>query len=615
MKRLKLLALLAVFALFAAACGGSDGDSSDTATDADDMTEVASSEADEEEAAPAEEEAAPAEEEAMAESTAGQGGELLLLQWQAPSQANVLLSGGTKDALAASLTLEPLARFSPDGVLEPALAEFIPTAGNGISDDLTEITWTLKDVMWSDGTPFTADDVVFTWEYCSDEATGCSLDLTTVANVEAIDDRNVKITFLEPKPFPYDQFVGYLNPVIQRAQFADCVGAAASSCTDENFAPVGTGPYMVTELRPEDTVTYEYNPMWRGNAQGEPFFGTVTIKGGGDAEAAARSVLEIGEADYAWNLQVAPEILNPMAAAGNGEVIVSFTANVEHINLNQTDNRADGDARSNWLDGNNPNPFFYNNPEFARALSLAINRQELVIVGYGDTGIPTCNIWPVGEQSTNNDWCLTQDLDEANNILDGLGYLDTDGDGVRELPDGTSLEFDYATSTNAVRQSNQDLIKGYWEDIGISVNMKNEDASLFFDGTCASDACIWKFFFDIEMFTNGSTLPDPASYLGNWRTSEIPTLESSWGGSNMPRISNAELDATWEELNAAAIDDPNRNDLVIRVNDIISAESGGVIPLISRGSVSAKANSLNTAGPLNGWDSEYWNIQEWTREG
>ena len=537
MKRLKLLALLAVFALFAAACGGSDGDSSDTATDADDTTEAASSEADEEEAD--EEEAAPAEEEAMAESTAGQGGELLLLQWQAPSQANVLLSGGTKDALAASLTLEPLARFSPDGVLEPALAEFIPTAGNGISDDLTEITWTLKDVMWSDGTPFTADDVVFTWEYCSDEATGCSLDLTTVANVEAIDDRNVKITFLEPKPFPYDQFVGYLNPVIQRAQFADCVGAAASSCTDENFAPVGTGPYMVTELRPEDTVTYEYNPMWRGNAQGEPFFGTVTIKGGGDAEAAARSVLEIGEADYAWNLQVAPEILNPMAAAGNGEVIVSFTANVEHINLNQTDNRADGDARSNWLDGNNPNPFFYNNPEFARALSLAINRQELVIVGYGDTGIPTCNIWPVGEQSTNNDWCLTQDLDEANNILDGLGYLDTDGDGVRELPDGTSLEFDYATSTNAVRQSNQDLIKGYWEDIGISVNMKNEDASLFFDGTCASDACIWKFFFDIEMFTNGSTLPDPASYLGNWRTSEIPTLESSWGGSNMPRISNA----------------------------------------------------------------------------
>ncbi|MGZ0175831.1 MAG: ABC transporter substrate-binding protein, partial [Acidimicrobiales bacterium] len=227
MKRLKLLALLAVFALFAAACGGSDGDSSDNATDTDDNTEVDASDDGDEEAAPADdeeeaapadddEEAAPAEEEAIAESTAGQGGELLLLQWQAPSQANVLLSGGTKDALAASLVLEPLAKFGPDGVMVPALAEFIPTAGNGISDDLTQITWTLKDILWSDGTPFTADDVVFTYEYCSDEATGCSLDLTTVASVVAVDDRNVMITFNEPKPFPYDQFVGYLNPVIQR---------------------------------------------------------------------------------------------------------------------------------------------------------------------------------------------------------------------------------------------------------------------------------------------------------------------------------------------------------------------------------------------------------------
>jgi peptide/nickel transport system substrate-binding protein len=626
MKRLKLLALLAVFALFAAACGGSDGDSSDNATDTDDNTEVDASDDGDEEAAPADdeeeaapadddEEAAPAEEEAIAESTAGQGGELLLLQWQAPSQANVLLSGGTKDALAASLVIEPLAKFGPDGVMVPALAEFIPTAGNGISDDLTQITWTLKDILWSDGTPFTADDVVFTYEYCSDEATGCSLDLTTVASVVAVDDRNVMITFNEPKPFPYDQFVGYLNPVIQRAQFADCVGAAASACTDQNFSPVGTGPYTVTELRPEDTVSYEYNPYYRGNDQGQPFFGNVTIKGGGDAEAAARSVLEIGEADYAWNLQVAPEILGPMADAGKGEVVVSFTGNVEHINLNQTDNRADGDLQSNWDDGNNPNPFFFENPELARALSIAINRDELVIVGYGATGIPTCNIWPVGDQSTNNDWCLTQDIDEANNILDGLGYLDTDNDGVRELPTGEALEFDYVTSTNAVRQSNQDLIKGYWADIGVVANMKNEDASLFFDGTCASDACIWKFFSDVEMFTNGSTLPDPASYLQGWTTDQIPTPENSWGSSNMPRISNAELDAAWAELNAASIDDPARNDLVIRVNDIISAESGGVIPLILRGSVSAFSNDIKNTGPLNGWDSEYWNIQEWTREG
>ena len=109
---------------------------------------------------------------------------------------------------------------------------------------------------------------------------------------------------------------------------AECIGAAAKACSDQNFMPVGTGPYMVTDLRPEDTVTYEYNPNYRGLADGMPFFETVSIKGGGDAEASARSVLEIGEADYAWNLQVAPEILEPMEAAGNGALVSSFTSSV-----------------------------------------------------------------------------------------------------------------------------------------------------------------------------------------------------------------------------------------------------------------------------------------------
>ena len=145
MKRLKLLALLAVFALFAAACGGSDSDTEEATTTDDDTTEVAASDdGDERSHGRRSHGRTEAEDEAPAASTAGQGGELTLLQWQAPSQANVLLSGGTKDALAASLVIEPLARFDPDGVLQPALAEFIPTAGNGISDDLTEITWTLK---------------------------------------------------------------------------------------------------------------------------------------------------------------------------------------------------------------------------------------------------------------------------------------------------------------------------------------------------------------------------------------------------------------------------------------------------------------------------------------
>ena len=400
MKLTKLLALLAVLAMVIAACSPSEGDgSTTTAGEGGDATTTTAGESPEPTDPP----------DSGAE--AGSGGELLILQWQAPSQVNGLISSGTKDLLASSLVLEPLAEIAPDGsIVATGLAAEVPTLENGgIAEDFSSMTWNLRDdVMWSDGTPFTADDVLFTWEYCTDELTGCSADISKITSVDVVDDYTVTFNFDEPQTYPYGAgFVGYGSVVIQRAQFADCVGEQASACTDENFAPIGTGPYMVTDMRPEDTVSYAYNPNYRGVADGKPFFGTVTIKGGGDAEASARSVLEIGEADYGWNLQVAPEILLPMEDAGNGRIITSFTANVEHINLNQTDPAADPPSEFP-----SQHPVLYQNSEFARALSIAIDRDSLVQVGYGPTGSPTCTFWPVGSQATDTlDWCLTRDVD------------------------------------------------------------------------------------------------------------------------------------------------------------------------------------------------------------
>ena len=598
MKRAKWLALFAVLALVLAACG--DGDDGATATteapDTPDATEAPDT---------------PDTTEAPAGATAGQGGELLILQWQAPSQANPLLSSGTKDLLAGSLVLEPLAEVAPDGsVVATGLATEVPTVENGgVAEDFTSMTWNLTEgVLWSDGTPFTADDVLFTFEYCEDELTGCSVDLSKVDNIEVIDDLTVKVNFTEPQPFPYGvAFVGYTSPIIQRAQFQGCIGEGASACTDENFAPIGTGPYMITELRPEDTVSYAFNPNYRGAAEGKPFFGTVTIKGGGDAEASARSVLEIGEADYAWNLQVAPEILLPMEAAGNGTILTSFTANVEHINLNQTDPATGSEHPSQ-------HPVLYQNGEFARALSLAIDRDALVQVGYGPTGTPTCTFWPVGDQATTSlDWCLTRDVAQANQILDDLGYLDTDDDGIREAEGFGPLSFTYTTSTNAVRQSNQAIIKENWAEIGIDVEMENVDAGLFFDGTSASGVSIWQFPWDIEMFTNGSTLPDAASYLSGFHSREISTAALDWPASNnIVRFSDAEFDELSDKALTLSQTDPEYTAIVKQLQEMI-VDMGAIIPLIHRGNVSGISNTIQGLGEPNGWDSEYWNVEDWTR--
>jgi peptide/nickel transport system substrate-binding protein len=593
MNKWKWLGLLSAFALVLAACGPGEPTTTTPAPGTTQPGETTTT--------------GPAVE-------AGTGGPLLLLQWQAPSIVNSLLSSGSKDVMAGSLVLEPLAAFTPDGGFELKLAAELPTVDNGgVADDLLSITWSLKqDVVWSDGTPFTAEDAVFTWEYCVTPATGCSFtgNFAGVSNMVAVDDHTLRIEFENPTPNPYVPFISFQNVILQKAQFENCVGAAAVACTEQNQFPIGTGPYKVTTFRAEDTVLYEFNELYRGVPEGKPFFGTVEIKGGGDAPAAARTVLEEGAADYGWNLQVAPAVLAQMEAAGLGRIEVGFAANLEHINLNQTNNR-NPDAQSEYLDGNNPHPLFHNNPVLARAMSMAIDRDELVAVGYGDTGRAVCNVWNAAPAvSTANEWCRTQDIAGANALLDEAGIVDTNGDGIREY-NGIPLILDYSTSTNAVRQDFQALIEEYWAQIGIQANMRNADASVFFDGTGANPDSYVRFLADILMYTF-VPLPDPYVQFVGYTLAEMVDSTSGFGGGNVPRYYNEDFEELVAQMGQTA-DINERIALTIQLNDIM-INDGVIIPLVYRGSVSAFKNDIQGTGSLNGWDSEYWNISDWYRQ-
>ncbi len=546
------------------------------------------------------------------EGERGRDGQLNIIYWQAPSTLNTFLSGGTKEVESASIVIEPLARFDETGEMVPLLVTGIPTIDNGgVSEDLTQIIWNLKEgIQWSDGSPFTAEDVVFTWEYCTHPEGGCAQAsyFDGVETVEAIDDLTVKVTFAEPKPFPYTAFVGSESPIIQKAQFADCLGARAPECTDANFGPIGTGPFKVTEFRPNDVITFEANDLYR--EEGKPAFASINFKGGGDAAAAARAVLETGEYDYAWNLQIAPEVLSEMAAKGNGEVVVAFGTSVERLHLNQTN--ADpslGDMRSVYDGGNNPHPFL-TDPKVGQALSMAIDRDLIVEIGYGAGGKPTCNVLPAPEAyaSTANDGCLVQDIEGAKALLDEAGWV-PGSDGIREK-DGQRLSMLYQTSVNAVRQDTQALIKQWWEEIGVESELRAVDASVFFGGDPGSPDTFQKFFADIEMYTNNFSGVDPEAYMADWRCDGIPTPESQWQGANIQRFCSEEYDALVTEMSKTA-DLTKRGDLAKAMNDMLM-QSYSIIPLVHRGGVSAHANSL--AGvKMTDWDSELWNIADWYR--
>jgi peptide/nickel transport system substrate-binding protein len=541
----------------------------------------------------------------------GSDGEVKILYYQAVSTLNAYLSSGTKDVEAGSLVLEPLAGFDQDGVLFPRLAESIPTVENGgVAADLTSITWKLKPgLVWSDGTPVTSADVKFTWEYCTAEGGGCAqgAKYEGVKSVDTPDDLTVVVNFEGPKPYPYQPFTGGTAPILQKAQFANCLGAAASTCTEQNSKPIGTGPFMVTDFKVNDVVTLAANPNYRDPAK--PAFATVTLKGGGDALAAASAVMETGEFDYAWNTQINPEQQAQMEAGGKGKFVNAFGTLVERVEINMTDPSAEL-AEGERSTTKHPHPIF-SDPKVRAALSMAIDRQTLVDVGYGGAGRPTCNLVPApAYQASDNTACLKQDLEGAKALLAEAGWTDTDGDGIVDK-DGKKLSIVYQTTVNPVRQDFQALIKGWWNEIGIEVELKAIDPGVFFGGDAASPDTFQKFYADVEMYANNFDGTDAEPYMAQYLCDKIPGPENQWQGENVNRFCDPAYDALVKELSTTNGIEA-RGALVMKLNDMLTKDSNVVIPLVDRGRFSAQSNSLG-GFVMNSWDAELWNAQDWTR--
>lgn len=538
----------------------------------------------------------------------GSSGHVNIIYWQAPSILNPYLSTGTKDIESASLVLEPLIRFNEKGEMVPYLATEVPTVANGgFSADFKTITYKLKPgLKWSDGSPLTAQDVVFTYEYCTG-IKGCAKAniFAVVEKVTAVDANTIRINFKAAAPYPYSVFGGAGTPIIQKAQFQDCLGEKAPSCSKQNFNPIGTGPFMVKDFRPNDVIQMVANPNFRDPAK--PAFATLTFKGGGDAAAAGRAVMETGEFDYAWNLQLAPDVLKKMASGGKGKTVAAFGTLVERIEMNLTDPSAKhGDARATTK---HPHPFL-TDMRVRKALSMAIDRALLVEIGYGPAGRPTCNLVPapLAFASSNTD-CIKQDMAGAKALLDQAGWK-MGSDGVR-AKDGVKMEMLYQTSTNAVRQDFQALIKQWWNELGVKVELRNISASVFFGGDAGSPDTFQKFFADVEMYANNFDGTDPESYLSEHVCDKIPRPETQWQGTNMNRYCNPEYDKLVKELSATAGVE-KRAVIAKKLNDMLTKESYVVVPLVDRGRVSAHANSLGGV-KLNTWDSELWNIADWYR--
>jgi peptide/nickel transport system substrate-binding protein len=532
----------------------------------------------------------------------GGGGTLRLLYWQPPTLLNPHLTTNVMDFHASRIFYESLAGFDRDGNLVPRLAAEVPSLQNGgLGSDGTSATWNLKrGVTWHDGRPFTAADVVFTWQYAADPATTATSLGTFLGldRIEALHDHAVKFVFKKPAPFWAEPALAFVLP---RHVFEPYRGARSREAP-ANLKPVGTGAYRVVDFKPGDSLRAELNPDYRVPTQ--PFFDTVELKGGGDAVSAARAVLQTGEYDYAWNLQVDDDLLQRLEQGARGRVVIYPGVSPEYIQCNFSDPWREVDGERGSVKA--PHPFL-TDPAVRAALNLLVDRGAIQEQIYGRLAEPTANVLngPSRFVSPNTRWEFS--VDRANQILDAAGWK-RGTDGVR-AKDGKRLHMLFQTAVNGPRQKTQQVVKQACTKAGIELELKSTASSSFFSADPGNPDSFNHFYADLQLFTYVYGLPDPQRFMEQFTSWRVATRENKWSGQNKTRWHSEEYDRLWRAADTE-MDPVKRAVLFIRMNDLV-IQKVVVIPVVRRNWADAVSRRLR------GYDFHQWappNIAAWYRE-
>lgn len=535
----------------------------------------------------------------------GGGGTLKILSWQGPTLLNGHFSNGSKDQLATRLFYEPLATWDRDGSLYPVLAAEIPSLANGgVAKDGLSVTWKLKrGVSWHDGEPFTADDVVFSWELLRNPESAAFTVGTFAPIKEArkIDSHTVQLRFEKPTPAWYDAFVG--DPVLPKKHFTAYMGAKSREAP-ANLKPVGTGPYRLLDFKPGDWVRAEANAAY--HMPNRPHFDAIEIKGGGDSVSAARAVLQTGEYDLAWLIQVEDEVLQRLEKGGQGRVEAAPGGDVEYLMLNQSNPWVEVEGERSHVSTQHP---LFRDTAVATAIAHLMDRESIQRFIYGRGGVATTNFLNNPPQYQSSRKGEAFDVARANALLDAAGWVRGAG-GIR-AKGGQPLKLLFQTSTNASRQKVQTIFKQAAAQCGIEVELKATSATVFFSGDAANPDTNARFQADLQMYTITRGGPDPGRFMELFCSWLVANKANKYLGRNVTRWRNDEYDKTFRAAETE-LDPVKRAALLIRLNDLVCS-AHVVVPIVARPKLTAMVSKLQA--PISGWTVESGRIFDWHKTG
>jgi len=418
--------------------------------------------------------------------------------------------------------------------------------------DNTELTFTIRDgVSWSDGTPFSAKDVLFTFNLLIENTAlpgtgGVRGVLESVSSVDMPTENTVRFVFSKVyTPGLYDLGHQMIVPEHIWKEVADPV-------TFTNETPVGTGPFTEIGTFQDNYWELHKNPnYWQ---EGKPVFEGIRFPAYPNNDAANLATLN-GENDWAGNFIPDVEAAYVAKDPENHHYWFPSTGATVHLYANTT--RA---------------PF--DDPNVRKALSMALDRAQIVEIAMYDythpadtTGLSDAFTDWKSDAATGAGWA-EQDLEAANELLDAAG-LTLDGD-VRKLPDGTEMVYDInvVSGWSDWVQSCQIMAQNL-EDIGIKAEVKTYDFTAWFERVQTGD-----FDLSIGWSTGGAT---PFNFFRGMLSGQTALEVGEAANENWHRYVSEEGDSLLADF--AATSDVEEQKRIAEELQVIYAEQAPAIPL------------------------------------
>lgn len=536
------------------------------------------------------------------------GGIAIVGLHQEPDNLNPFLRTSIVSRLVGDFLERGLVKILPDGSYGPDLAKEAPSVQNGgISDDGLTVTYNLKEgIKWSDGEPFTCDDIVYTWETIMNPESGA---VTTAgySDIESITCPDPNTAVLQYSNFYAPQLGLFSMDHTMLPKHLE-LDPAAMIEWETNRSPVGLGPYVLQEWRSGDQMTlvrnenYEYWPT-----ENKPYLDSVVFRFLDSVEV-GKQLIQTGEIDILWNLTEADV---PDASSWDG-VSVSITTGggVERLVLNMRDPEVRAPCREALLEDPMPH-WALGDPAVREAIELSIDKQ-LIVDELLSGGTTVATFENIGSWAKPDFTPSEYNTERAKEVLEGAGWIDQDGDNIREChgcayaEEGRPLKLKIQTTAgNKLREQSEQVMSDMLLEAGIDLYIENVDSAEIF-GSWESGSFRRTGQYDIMLYTAGGGFDPQAPLFKFYHSSEIPCDDNNGKGSNYNRYIDEEVDGLLE-LAGSTPDLAVRKQAYLDMAEIIVASRNQIF-LYDRAAINAISDRVQ------GWEAYpwvSWNVEEW----